>query len=72
MPPANHLAGIIMDRNRGFERLGLLDELLIDGPRLRAESAGIELIWRIADNHVELHIASKYPGDPSLDCRQCG
>src|SRR5262249_9753227 len=49
------------------ERLGLLDELLVDGARLRTESIRVELIRRVANDHVELHIASKQLGHPSLD-----
>ena len=51
----------------GVERLGLLDELLVDGARLHAESIRVELIRRVSNDYVELHVGSKQLGDSSLD-----
>jgi hypothetical protein len=44
-----------------------LDELLVDGACLCSESICIQLIWRVADDYVELHYASKQLGNPSLN-----
>ena len=57
-----------MLRNRGSSRLRLLDEHAgRSGTSLRAAAIRRQLVRRVADDHVELHIASKQLGDPSLD-----
>ena len=45
----------------------MLHEQLIDRRGARAEAPVVQLIRRIADDHVELHIVSKQLGYPSLD-----
>ncbi len=50
-----------------LKRFRLLDEQVIDRCRARAITAIAQLIRRISDNNVKLHIVSKYLGKPSRD-----
>src|ERR1043165_684220 len=50
-----------------LQRLCLLDEVVIDGCCARSKAAVTELIRRVANDYVELHIASKQLGQASLD-----
>jgi hypothetical protein len=47
--------------------LRLLYEQLVDRRSARAVAAVVQLVGRVADDHVELHVSSEQLGDPSLD-----
>ena len=50
-----------------FELLRLLYEQLVDRRGARAEAAVVQLIRRVADDYVKLHVTSKNLVDPRLD-----
>ena len=56
-----------MRQESRLEPLRLLDELLVDRRRRAFHPSPAELVRRVADDHVELHVVSKQLGDPSLD-----